>query len=132
MSLDFLLSGAGYRVITADSGRAAVRLMETELIDGALLDLHMPGMNGIETCLALHGSAARIGRPLHVWFMSGAYGRELERHCGELGAIRVFRKPFEWPQILDVLTAGFAVPAATPAPLSGPPCVADNGPRGVP
>ena len=124
VSLEFFLSGYGYRVVTADSGRQAAALMDTELIDGAMLDLHMPGMNGIDTCLALHAAATRLGRPLRVWFMSGAFGRDFERRCGELGAICVFRKPFEWPATLDRLVAGFDSPAPKPTPPPGASCVA--------
>jgi CheY-like chemotaxis protein len=130
MSLDYFLSGYGFRVVTAESGRKAVAVMETEVIDGAMVDLHMPGMNGPDTCLALHAAAARLGRPLRVWFMSGAFGRDFERRCGELGAICVFRKPFEWPATLESLFAGFAAPAPVPTPLPGPSCVASGDTEG--
>lgn len=53
VSLSFLLSGVGYRVIAAESGRTAIALLDSELIDGAIIDVHMPGMNGFETCVAL-------------------------------------------------------------------------------
>lgn len=46
--LEFL-SSQGYEVSLADSGENAVRLMQTEPMDVVLLDLKMPGINGIET-----------------------------------------------------------------------------------
>jgi DNA-binding response OmpR family regulator len=52
MSLKLLavtLSKEGYRVITAESGRDALEQIELEKPGLVLLDIMMPGMNGIET-----------------------------------------------------------------------------------
>lgn len=46
--LEFL-SSQGYEVSLADSGENAVKIMQTEPMDVVLLDLKMPGINGIET-----------------------------------------------------------------------------------
>ena len=41
---------AGYRVLVADSGARGIEQLELETPDLILLDLMMPGMDGIETC----------------------------------------------------------------------------------
>ena len=41
---------AGYRVLVADSGFRGIEQLELEAPDLILLDLMMPGMDGIETC----------------------------------------------------------------------------------
>lgn len=46
--LEFL-SSEGYEVTLADSGEQAVRLAQTQAMDVVLLDLKMPGIDGIET-----------------------------------------------------------------------------------
>lgn len=46
--LEFL-SSQGYEVSLADSGENAVKIMQTDPMDVVLLDLKMPGINGIET-----------------------------------------------------------------------------------
>jgi two-component system response regulator AtoC len=46
--LEFL-SSQGYEVSLADSGEKAVKLIENEPADVALVDLKMPGIDGIET-----------------------------------------------------------------------------------
>jgi len=43
-----LLSGAGYTVVLASSGPEAVEAAQNEAVDLVLLDLAMPGMDGIE------------------------------------------------------------------------------------
>ncbi len=45
--LEFL-SSQGYEVSLADSGENAVKLVQTEPMDVVLLDLKMPGIDGIE------------------------------------------------------------------------------------
>ena len=41
------------KIITAESAEAGLALAATEPIDGALIDVQMPGMNGIEMCRRL-------------------------------------------------------------------------------
>ena len=53
------LESNGYTVTTAESGQAALVAAEegVESIDVILLDVHMPGMSGIEACQALRSGA---------------------------------------------------------------------------
>jgi len=44
-----LLDRKGYPVITAASGEAALKILEAHLIHVVILDVKMPGMDGIET-----------------------------------------------------------------------------------
>lgn len=123
MSLDFLLKAEGYRVLTAESGREALGILGAEQVDGAIVDVHMPGMNGIDTTVALHLIASRLGRSLHVWLMTGVPTRELERRAAAAGVINIFHKPFEWPTTLATLATGFLSPPLTPLAAPGPSCV---------
>ncbi|NIP43716.1 MAG: response regulator, partial [Gammaproteobacteria bacterium] len=40
----------GYDVVEAGSGEEALKLAEVSHFDGILLDLNLPGIDGIETC----------------------------------------------------------------------------------
>lgn len=54
----------GYEVIKARSGEEALKLLSFERVDGILLDLHMPGMSGSETCRQIKASPALRNVPL--------------------------------------------------------------------
>lgn len=49
-TLSDLLEREGYRVTAANSGERAMELAVTRRVDAFLLDMEMPGMNGIELC----------------------------------------------------------------------------------
>jgi diguanylate cyclase (GGDEF)-like protein len=50
------LARVGYRVLTADSGPAALEVIRAQRVDLVLLDVMMPGMDGIETLRQLRRS----------------------------------------------------------------------------
>lgn len=95
-SLAFNLEQAGYRVSTAASAEDALALAQRDLPDLVLLDIGLPGMDGLE---ALRHFQERLGLP--VIFLT-ARRRELDEVLGlELGADDYITKPFD----LDVLLA---------------------------
>ena len=115
-SIAYYLEVCGYRTFKAASGQAAVETYRREQIDGVLLDVQMPGMNGFQTCARLQALARETGRRFKVWFMTGIHYRELEEECAKAGGRAVFHKPFDWPQMLAELEQGLALLP----PRSGP------------
>jgi two-component system phosphate regulon response regulator PhoB len=91
------LAKEGFRVTTATSGEAglqAVRSQEPELI---LLDLMLPGVDGLEVCRALKRNPETAEVPI---VMMTAKGEEADIVAGlELGADDYVTKPFS-PRIL--------------------------------
>jgi len=95
-SLAFNLEQAGYRVSTAANAEDALALAERDPPHLVLLDIGLPGMDGLE---ALRRFRARMDVP--VIFLT-ARRRELEQALGlELGADDYVTKPFD----RDVLLA---------------------------
>jgi CheY-like chemotaxis protein len=117
----YYLEICGYRTFRAESGQAAIEICGREQIDGVLLDVQMPQMNGFETSKRLHAVASGLGRQLKVWFMTAIHYRESQDHCAAAGGLGVFQKPFEWPHLLAELARGLNPAAAEPARPSADP-----------
>jgi DNA-binding response OmpR family regulator len=55
-----LLGREGYATRVASGGVEALRILRTESIDLILLDVMMPGMDGLQVCATLHAEHSRI------------------------------------------------------------------------
>lgn len=95
VTLAVMLRHEGYQVLTAENAEKGLALARTEEIDAAVLDVHMPGMDGVTMCRALIQIAQEKGRSLPVWMMTGAYCEEITAHAVKAGALGVLRKPFD-------------------------------------
>src|SRR5688572_12393501 len=93
-SLRFLLVRRGYAVLMAENGPEGIELAAQHAIDGALIDVQMPGMNGFEVCRTLRQRAADAGRAFPIWMMTGGRSPNLVRLAAEAGALTLFSKPF--------------------------------------
>jgi DNA-binding response OmpR family regulator len=83
---------AGMRFLHAADGGTALRLARAERPDVALLDLTLPGLDGLEVCRQLRRDAATRRLPV---IMLTARGEEVDRVVGlELGADDYVVKPF--------------------------------------
>jgi CheY-like chemotaxis protein len=118
-SLRFLFQRRGYEVLVADNGPTGVRLAAEHAIDGAMVDVQMPGMNGIEVCQKLREQAVASGREIAVWMMTGGRSPELTKLSGEAGALALLAKPFDLPDLFRRFEEKFG-PVAPPASISDP------------
>src|SRR5262245_64476782 len=55
-----LLEHEGHTVAVAESGRAGLNLLETHVFDVVIVDIFMPGMDGLETIKAFHRHAPSV------------------------------------------------------------------------
>jgi DNA-binding response OmpR family regulator len=85
----FTLGQAGYLVIRANDGPAAVRLFAEESPDLVVLDINMPGLSGFQVCEAIR---ARSRVPVMMLTVRGEE-EDLVRALG-LGADDYLTKPF--------------------------------------
>ena len=97
-----LLGDLGLEVIEAETGLQAIELASQRALDAALLDYHMPGLNGLECLPRLH--ALRKGLPCIIY--SGALTEAIQTAVLAAGAVAVLEKPVR-PQLLreEVLRA---------------------------
>ncbi len=94
-----LLAEEGYKVESAASGEAGLNIVKNESLDLVILDMRLPGMNGIETFKKIH----EIEPKLPVIIMT-AYGTtETAIETTKLGAFDYILKPFDVPDMLELI-----------------------------
>ncbi len=84
---------AGWEVLLADSGAAAIELALEHPIDAILLDVSMPGMNGFETLAQLRSNPDTCGIP--VAFLTAQAQSDDRTLFAQLRIAGVMDKPFD-------------------------------------
>jgi CheY-like chemotaxis protein len=88
----FKLAAAGYHTITAEDGASALDIVHRQQPDMVILDVVMPGLDGLSVCYELHSSAATAQIP--VLMLSGR-DRKVDIDLGlTVGADDYLVKPF--------------------------------------
>jgi|GraSoi2013_100cm_1033763.scaffolds.fasta_scaffold48927_2 DNA-binding response OmpR family regulator len=93
---------AGYAVDTAGDGFRAIELATEHTPDLILLDLDLPGVNGIDTLKALREVEAL--RQVPVIFLTAASDLLTQIELLELGALTVLQKPVRPRQLVQTIT----------------------------
>lgn len=94
-SVSYNLKQEGYEVLTANNGEIGLKLAEKEAVDLILLDLMLPGINGMEICRAI-----RQHSEVPIIMLTAKEG-EIDRVLGlELGADDYVIKPFSMRELL--------------------------------
>ncbi|MCL6452725.1 MAG: response regulator [Alicyclobacillus sp.] len=89
--LEEVLHQEGYEVFQAPNGQVALEIVRTQSPDLILLDMKIPGMDGLEI---LH-NIRKLGVDTKVIMMT-AYGElDLIQEAMEMGALDHFTKPFD-------------------------------------
>ena len=100
--MDMVLTGAGYRLLSACNGREAVRVLKSRRIDMLFTDLMMPEQEGIETILYV-----RKNYPgLKLIATTGGDPTNLSV-ARKLGAWAIIQKPFSADELVAVVDSVF-------------------------
>ncbi len=95
------LEDASYRVVSARDGKSGLTLIGSERADLAILDVNMPGLDGLSVCRKLRAAGSRV--PI---VMLTARDAELDEALGlELGADDYVTKPFSTRILLARIAA---------------------------
>ncbi|MBI3809247.1 MAG: response regulator [Nitrospirae bacterium] len=89
------LERRGYRVKTAINGEDALALVEKKPPDLMLLDIYMPGMNGVDVLRRLKAQQSPVG----VIMLTASQEERLLQEVLDLGAFDVLSKPVNLDQI---------------------------------
>lgn len=107
--LSQFLSLRGHRVRTAANGREALALAVQEAPQIAILDMYMPGMNGVETLRALRAQGYGGG----VIALTASQDEKLLREMLELGSVDVMGKPVDLERLAVAIEVALVLSAGS-------------------
>jgi CheY-like chemotaxis protein len=89
-----------YEVVLARDGNEALQLAREYRPDMILLDVHMPGVDGIELCRQLKTSVA--GRSPTIVMLTALAQADVRKRAEAAGADEFLTKPFLAEQLLEL------------------------------
>jgi two-component system alkaline phosphatase synthesis response regulator PhoP len=90
--VSYNLEKEGFKVLKAYDGESALRMVQTKSPDLVILDLMLPGVQGLEVCRKIRENPRSASLPI---IMLTAKGEEVDRVVGlEMGADDYVAKPF--------------------------------------
>jgi signal transduction histidine kinase len=102
--LQALLERAGHKVTAVEDGAQALAALHGARFDLALLDLQMPGIDGMGVAAAIRRMPGKPGR-LPLVALTADPPEEVESRCRTAGFDAVLRKPFETRRLLGLIEA---------------------------
>lgn len=100
-SLRFIFKGK-YNVLTAENGDKGVEIVKNIKVDLIILDLRMPGKNGIETLMEIR----KYNEKVPVIILTGYGDMETAKKAMHYGAIEFMSKPFEVSEMEEIVARG--------------------------
>ena len=98
-----IILGKEYDVVLADSGIEALAKLQNKKADMVLLDIDMPGMNGLETFERMKKFAADIP----VIFLTASGLKEDVQNAIKLGAVNYLKKPYRPEELIKRVAQEF-------------------------
>jgi two-component system, NtrC family, response regulator HydG len=95
-----ILSDIGYDVQTAPDATTALRLLDEHTFDIVLLDLKLPGMDGLQ----LYRELKRRSASTVAILVTGFADAETRQRAEQLGVWRILPKPVDVPALLPMIS----------------------------
>src|SRR6516162_7310655 len=105
-NLSDILTDLGYQVDMAHDGLTALEMARHKPYDVALLDLKMPGMDG----LTLYRELRKLRAETVAIVVSAFAGKDTVSEALAAGAWQVLAKPVEFPQLLKLVDQALGQP----------------------
>ncbi len=103
-TLKDILDTTGFMVEVAHSGQEALGKARERLPDCILMDVRMPGLDGVETFRELKGIAPQC----KVIFMTAFASSDLVNQAHSEGAVEVFPKPLDLERVIHLIEVSTA------------------------
>ena len=94
-----MLGNLGFEIVPAANGAEALKLLATRRPDLILLDLRMPGMDGLEVCKRIQENPQWADIP--IIFLSATEDKNAIARALETGGVDYLSKPFHKPELLS-------------------------------
>ncbi len=94
-----ILEDAGFDVSTADCGEKAVKMCGKRAFDAVLMDVRMPGIDGVEAFRLIK----RKDQAVRVIMMSAYSMHELQSLAMREGAIGFLKKPLDLARVIALI-----------------------------
>jgi len=101
--LTLLLEGRGHTVVAVEDGPGAISVVEREAIDVVIMDVQMPGMDGLAATGAIRAREANGGRRIPIVALTAHAMRADKERCLGAGMDAYLAKPIEADDLLAVL-----------------------------
>ena len=98
-NLSDILTDLGYRVDTANDGPTALKLVQQRRYDVALLDLKMPGMDG----LTLYREIKKLRAGTVAIIVTAYASRAVAEEAFTAGAWKIVPKPIDFPNLVGLV-----------------------------
>jgi two-component system cell cycle response regulator len=96
-----MLNLAGYEAVGVGSGEAALDYLEQHSVQGVLMDVWMPGIDGFEVCRRLRRKPATASLP--VLLLTALVDLDSEARGVEAGVSQVIQKPADFKEMVSLL-----------------------------
>ncbi len=114
-----LLAARGYDVVTAESGNAGIDIIKNGSIDLAIVDVFMPGMDGLTATQAIHRDKPNLPIIAVSGFMFGGQCPTMpyfDDMAADAGAIATLYKPFRPAEVVQSIERALSAAACSAGP----------------
>src|ERR1700688_1465492 len=118
LTLRLTLQVEGYRVIGVSTGEEALAFFEATPPDVTVLDIGLPGIDGLEVVRQLRADPRHAGARLLV--SSAHASRDVRSLTQALGCNAYITKPSSTEELIQTVRAVLAAPSAEAAAVSNP------------
>lgn len=99
LQIDEMVTSDGYQVINAKNGTEGIAMFQDQRPDIVILDIVMPGIDGIETAKLLLEEDPNV----HIIMLSSLFDEETMKEVNALGIRYLIPKPVEKDLLFKVL-----------------------------
>jgi FixJ family two-component response regulator len=117
-ALESLMRSLGFAALAFRSAEEFLESPETQATECLILDLHLPGMSGLELQSKLVAANCR----LPILFITAHGDQAIRERAIQGGAVDLLDKPVRWVALLDGIRSALERSRLAPAVDRGPSC----------